>query len=176
MPRQELSELNLAADIVIIGGGVIGLSIARELASRGIKQLTLVERGRLGAEASWAGGGILAPQVEADHADDFFRFACASRDKYSGFADSLLQETGVDVELDKTGTIYLGFTAEEEAELRRRYDWQTGEHLRVEWLTGDEARQLEPHISTEVRCALLFPNNYQVENRRLIEALIEANQ
>lgn len=176
MPASKTSRPNTSADVIIIGGGVIGLTIARALRLRGVRDVTLIERGRPGAEASWAAGGILAPQVEADRADDFFRLACASRDLYPAFADSLKDETGVDVELDRTGTLYLGFTEENEQELRFRYEWQSGEGLCVQWLTGDEARQLEPCISPQVRCALRFPNDYQVENRRLVEALLVANK
>src|SRR6185503_18056961 len=164
------------ADVIIVGGGVIGLSIARELAQRGVREVTLVERGEPGREASWAAGGMLGPQVEADQPDDFFHLACASRDLYPEFAESLREETGVDIELDKTGTLYLGFTYSDEQKLRRRYDWQVSAGLQVEWLTGDEAKRLEPNISPRVRCALRFPNDYQVENRKLVAALAVANQ
>lgn len=164
------------ADVIIVGGGVIGLSIARELARRGVREVTLVERGELGAEASWAAGGMLGPQVEADQPDDFFRLACSSRDLYPEFADALLAETGVDVELDKTGTLYLGFTSSDELQMRRRFDWQVKAGLQIEWLTGDEARRMEPNISPHVVCALRFPNEYQVENRRLVQALAVSNQ
>ena len=167
---------NETADVIIIGGGVIGLTIARELALRGVSDVALIERARPGAEASSAAAGILAPQVEADHSDEFFRLSCASRDIYPDFADALREETGIDVELDTTGTLYLGFTPEDEEELRRRYQWQESEGLRVEWLTGDDARRLEPEISGNVRCALRFPNDFQVENRHLIEALVIANE
>jgi glycine oxidase len=164
------------ADIVIVGGGVIGLTIARALAQRGVREVMLIERGRLGAEASWAAGGILAPQVEGDHKDDFFELACASRDLYPEFAESLKEETGVDVQLDTAGTLCLGFTSADEAELRHRYDWQHREGLAVEWLDTEEARRLEPSISAEVRCGLRFPRDIQVENRRLISALVRANE
>ncbi len=163
-------------DVIIVGGGVIGLAIARALVLRGVGNVTLIERGQPGAEASWAAGGILAPQVEADHADDFFRLAAASCDLYPAFADSLKKETGVDVELDRTGTIYVGLTEEDEKELRSRFEWQSSEGLCVEWLTADEARRLEPCISSQVRCALRFPNDCQVENRRLVDALLIANE
>src|ERR1700674_3337586 len=115
------------ADVVIIGGGVIGLTIARALRKRGVGKVMLIERGRPGAEASWAAGGILAPQVEADNKDDFFRLACAGRDLYPAFADSLKEETGIDVELDRSGTLCLGFTPQDQEELRRRYQWQADE-------------------------------------------------
>jgi glycine oxidase len=169
-------KLKHSADVVIVGGGIIGLSVARELALRGVCDVALLERGQLGAEASWAAGGILAPQVEADYADEFFRLACASRDMYPAFANMLHEETGIDVELERTGTLFLGFTSHEEQEMRRRCDWQTSEGLSIEWLTPDEARRLEPNISPHVRCALRFPNDYQVENRRVIDALVLANQ
>lgn len=172
---RDASNSHQPSDVIIVGGGVIGLAIARALLLRRAGKVTLIERGQPGSEASWAAGGILAPQVEADHADDFFRLAAASRDLYPAFAGSLKKETGVDVELDETGTLYLGFSEKDEAELRLRYEWQSSEGLSVEWLTADEARALEPCISSHVRCALRFPNDLQVENRRLVEALLIAN-
>jgi glycine oxidase len=176
MSDRSSSRSKASADVVIIGGGIIGLSIARELARRGVRDVTLMERGELGQEASWAAGGILAPQVEADKANEFFQLACASRNRYPTFAKALSAETGIDVELDKTGTLYLGFNADDEHEMRRRYEWQTREGLQLEWLLTEEARRLEPNISDQVQCALLFPNDFQVENRRLVKALIAANE
>ncbi|HSP64294.1 MAG TPA: glycine oxidase ThiO [Pyrinomonadaceae bacterium] len=164
------------ADVVIVGGGVIGLAIARALRQRGVRDVMLIERGQIGLEASWAAGGILGPQVEADRVDDFFQLACASRDMYPAFANALRAESGVDVELDMTGTLYLAFTQEEESVLRHRYDWQTTGGLGVELLSADEARALEPCISAKVRGALRFPNDIQVENRKLVEALAIASE
>src|SRR5262245_54365654 len=102
----ETSRATRTAEIIIVGGGVIGLSIARELALRGVRDIVLCDKGEMGKEASWAAGGILAPQVEANHADNFFKLARASRDLYPGFAQALHDETGIDVELDQTGTLY----------------------------------------------------------------------
>jgi glycine/D-amino acid oxidase-like deaminating enzyme len=56
----------MVSDVLIIGGWVIGLSIARELKRRGVKQITLIERGSIGGEASWAAAGMLAPNIEAN--------------------------------------------------------------------------------------------------------------
>ncbi|MFL6212029.1 MAG: glycine oxidase ThiO [Pyrinomonadaceae bacterium] len=161
------------ADVIVVGGGVVGLALARALALRGL-QITLVERGATGAEASWAAGGMLAPQAEADAADPFFQLACASRDAYPAFAARLFNETGVDIEHDRTGTLYLAFAETEAAEIKRRYDWQIGAGLPVEFLTGDEARALEPALSERVCTALRFPLDGQVENRRLLAALRRA--
>src|SRR5919202_1082129 len=159
------------ADAVVVGGGVIGLSIARALAQRGAGRVVLIERAHLGSEASSAAGGMLAPQSEADCVDAFFELACASRDLYPAFAEQLLEESGTDIELERTGTLYLAFTEEDEREIEHRFSWQQRAGLPIERLTGDEARLLEPNIAPSVRAALRFPLDVQVENRRLTVAL-----
>ena len=158
-------------DIVIVGGGVIGLTVVRALALRGVRDVCLVERGRLGTEASWAAAGMLLPQVEADAPDDFFNLACQSRDLYPSFAAALREETGIDVELDTTGTLYLALTEHDHEEIQKRYEWQTQAGFSVERLSGAEARELEPCISEATLGALRFPKDIQVENRRLLSAL-----
>lgn len=164
------------ADAVVVGGGVIGLTITRALARRGVQRVMLIERARLGAEASSAAAGILAPQAEANQADKFFELACKSRDMYFAFADTLREESGIDIELDPTGTLYLAFTESDETETAHRYQWQTRAGYEVERLSADEARMFEPCISSEVRSALRFPRDMQVENRRLVAALASANE
>ena len=176
MLQNETSTVTRSAEVIIVGGGVIGLSIAHELARRGVSDIVLCDKGELGKEASWAAGGILAPQVEADTPDDFFKLATASRDLYPSFAQTLHDETGIDVELDQTGTLFLAFSEDDEAELRHRSAWQQRTGLRVEWLNSEDARRLEPNISSAVRCALRFPDDWQIENRRLVQALIKANE
>ena len=164
------------ADVVIIGGGVIGLMIARALVQRGVTDVMLIERASLGAEASFAAGGILGPQAEANRADEFFELACQSRDLYPALARELLDETGIDIELDPTGTLYLAFTEPDEEEIEKRYEWQTRAGLSLVQLSPAEARRLEPSIADNVRGALLFPNDIQVDNRRLLTALVAANE
>jgi glycine oxidase len=93
------------ADVAIVGGGIIGLAVARALRLRGVRDVVVIEKNKPGREASWAAGGILAPQVEAHEPDHFFRLACAGRDLYRQFAGDLEAESGVQVELDTTGTI-----------------------------------------------------------------------
>ncbi|MEP6707224.1 MAG: glycine oxidase ThiO [Pyrinomonadaceae bacterium] len=164
------------ADAVVAGGGVIGLAIARALARRGVQRIMLIERARLGAEASSAAAGILAPQAEANQADNFFDLGCKSRDMYFAFAAALREESGIDIELDPTGTLYLAFNENDEAEAAHRFQWQRVLGYDVERLTADEARMFEPCISSEVRSALRFPSDMQVENRRLVAALASANE
>lgn len=164
------------ADVVIIGGGVIGLAVARALALRGVRDVLLIERHSLGAESSSAAAGMLAPQAEANRPHEFFQLTCQSRDLYPGFASSLLEETGIDIELERTGTLYLAFTDHDTDELDQRYAWQKQARLPIEKLSGAEAKLLEPAICESVRAALRFPLDTQVENRRLISALAAANE
>lgn len=160
------------ADILIIGGGIIGLSLARELKRRGVRNVKILERNSMcGIEASSAAAGMLAPQAEADFADDFFRFCSASRDLYPNFAQELFEETGVDIELDQTGTLYLAFDEHDAEELEKRFEWQAKANLKVEKLTAQEVLEIEPNISRAVHEALFFPNDWQVENRKIISAL-----
>lgn len=158
------------ADAAVVGGGVIGLAIARELRRRGLS-VTLIESGQTGAGASRAAGGMLAPQAEADRRDEFFDLLCASRDLYPDFARALREESGVDIELDLTGTLYLAFNEHDEDEIARRHAWQSRAGLHVERLTAEDAREVEPAVSPSVRAALRFPRDWRVENRRLIRAL-----
>src|SRR6185369_3809272 len=165
-----MASIKGSAEVVVVGGGVIGLSIARSLRQRGVRDVWLLERGGLGAEASAAAGGMLLPQVEADGHDDFFALAFRSRDLYPTLATALREETGIDIELDTTGTLYLALDEQDYAEIEKRYDWQTRAGLAVDLLTSPDARELEPGISELTLGALLFPNDIQVENRRLITA------
>jgi glycine oxidase len=174
MRNRETFRSEEKADTIVVGGGVVGLALARALRLRGAANVTLIERARLGSEASHAAAGMLAPQAEADGADHFFELACAGRDLYPGVADQLREETGVDIELERTGTLYLALTEEDEEEIEHRYRWQTRAGLAVERLSADEARRREPCISPEVRKALYFPQDVQVENRRLLAALSSA--
>jgi glycine oxidase len=171
MRNRETLKIGETAGAVVIGGGVVGLAIARSLALRGVERIILIERAGLGAEASSAAAGMLAPQAEANRADAFFELACESRASYPAFADALREETGTDIELERTGTLYLAFTEDDEEEIKHRYDWQRRAGLLVERLSADEARRLEPCISPGVRAALSFPLDVQVENRRLLAAL-----
>jgi glycine oxidase len=159
------------SDVLIIGGGVIGLAIARELHKKGVSRITILESGAVGREASYAAAGMLAPHAETDKLDDFFFFCDASNKLYPQFAEELLAETGVDIELDREGTLYLAFNEADAREIRERYEWQTGAGLQVELLSAAETRQAEPFVSPDVLESLFFPNDWQVENRRLLHAL-----
>jgi glycine oxidase len=114
---------------------------------------------------------MLAPHAETEKLDDFYFLCDESNKLYPGFAQELFDETDVDIELDKNGTLYLAFTETDVNEIRRRFEWQKGAGLPVEHLSAQETRQAEAFVSPDVLESLFFPNDWQVENRRLIHAL-----
>ncbi len=157
-------------DAVIIGGGVIGCSIAWRLAQGGMR-VAIIERGEIGHEASWAAGGMLAPLAEANKADSFFEFAVASRAMYADFAAELREVSGVDIEYRTEGTLYLALTNEDEAELEHRWQWQHEAGLNLKKLKSDCVLKLEPSLNPKLRWALKFPDDHQVNSRQLVTAL-----
>ena len=157
--------------VLIIGGGIIGLSIARELKKKGVSKITIVERGEVGKESSYAAGGMLAVHAETDKKGDFFDLCNESLHLFTNFAGELLEETGVDIELDKAGTLYLAFNKHDIKEIRGRFDWQRKAGLEIEHLSASDVCKLEPFVSPDVAEGLFFPNDWQVENRRMLAAL-----
>lgn len=158
-------------DVLIIGGGVIGLSIARQLHKNGVRRIAIVDRKKIGTEASFAAAGMLLPHVETDTSDAFYRFCVQSFGLFDDFGAELYEETGVDIELNREGTLYLAFDDNAAEEIGRRFDWQTQAGIGVEKITAREILSLETHISPEVKEGLFFPNDWHVENRKLLLAL-----
>src|SRR5438093_11524625 len=99
-------------DVVVVGGGVIGLSIAREVAADG-RSVLVLDRGTSGESASWAAAGLLAPQSEAQQSDSFFRLCTASLRMYRAWTDHLREQTGVDSEYVDCGLLYIASSQEE---------------------------------------------------------------
>lgn len=158
-------------EVLIIGGGVIGLSIARELAGRGIDRVAVVERGRVGREASYAAAGMLAPNAENEKVDDLYRLCDASRKMFPGLSAQLIETTGINIELDRSGTLYSAFTEKDLEHIDRRFSSQTEAGIPVQRLTAAEMLSQESNISDSVLGGLFFPNDWQVENRKLVAAL-----
>jgi glycine oxidase len=161
------------SEVLIVGGGVIGLSIARELKLRGVHRIAILDRRELGREASWAAAGMLAPNIETDATEDFHRFGCESLELYPEYADALFDETGVDIELDRAGTICVALHEKELTELDEMYSVQRERNVPMEYLSRQAVHELEPGISDAATGGLYYPNDWQVENRKLLDALQE---
>jgi glycine oxidase len=157
-------------DVIVIGGGVIGCSIALRLARAGLK-VVVFERGRVGFEASRAAAGMLSPQVEAGSRGPFLDLCLRSRSMYRDFAAALTEASGVDVEYKDEGTLFVALCDEDEREMGGWASWQTGAGLTLEQVPADSTRKLEPAVTEQATRAIFIPNDHQVENRRLMDAL-----
>src|SRR5262249_14265745 len=161
---------NGSSDVVIVGGGIIGLSLAYQLALQKAS-VTVLERGQMGQEASTAGAGILAPQAEMDEMSPLTELCLASKSLYNSFVQELVSRTGVDIEFSQTGLLYVGFPGEDQQELARRYRWQKERGLPVQQLSPGEALEVEENLNPNVVGALFFPQEACVDNIKLVEAL-----
>ncbi len=161
----------MSFEVLIVGGGVIGLSIARELQKRGVNRICVVDKGLVGQEASWAAAGMLGPQAEVDEVGTFYNMCCGSRDLYPAFAAELLDETDIDIQLERSGTLALAFRDEDGQELLARNRQHRALGLDIEMLSAEEILRLEPSVSVSVHIGLYFANDWQVENRLLLKAL-----
>jgi glycine oxidase len=157
-------------DVLVVGGGVIGLLTARQLDEKGIGCMVL-EREEPGHGATWASAGMIAPQAEARGPGPGLVFATAGRQRYPALARALAEETGVDVELRKEGALHVAISDEDEGEIEDCFRWQEKEGLEVEFLDGGELLRREPALSPGIRSGVHVPGDIQVSPRRLVIAL-----
>ena len=159
--------------VIIIGGGIIGASIAWRLA-RERADVVVLERARLGQEASWAAAGLIAPQAEAQVPGVFFDLCLAARRVFDATIDRLVGDSRLDPEYDPHGILYLALDSAERAELESRARWHRESGALVHELSSAEARKLEPAVSAETLFALHLPDNRRLDNRKLTQAYIAA--
>lgn len=156
--------------IIIIGGGIIGLLTARELALAGQK-VTVVDQSAIGTEASWAGGGILSPLYPWRYPDPVNRLAHWSQQHYPRLAQALARESGLDPEWTPSGLLVLDQTEHDEASA-----WAAAYGLPCESLNAQECAQLEPGLHCPGPRALWFPSLAQIRNPRLVKSLAASCQ
>jgi glycine oxidase len=157
------------ADVAIVGAGVIGCAIARELAARNLRVM-LIERDAPGRHASWAAAGMLSPFGESTVNAPFVDLADESLRRYASFAAALHDETGIDVQYGTEGRLHvsLGDPAENLSALAGVPDATSFE---ITHMDGDAARRLEPALSVRVTDALRIGRDHRVNNRLLAQAL-----
>jgi glycine oxidase len=159
-------------DVIVVGGGVIGLSIAVELAGQGVA-VAVVEQGDFGREASWAGAGILPPgNLEAAHTPEA-QLRALSHCLWPDWAESLEAETGIDPGFARCGGLELRLAPKGDELSDEIRAWRN-EDVRVEPLSPEAARQLEPRLSSEIAAVYRLPELGQVRNPRLVRALVAA--
>jgi glycine oxidase len=156
--------------VVVVGAGIVGCAVAWELGRAGVR-VEVVDRHADAREASWAAAGMLAPLAEASGPGPFLELLRAALARFPSLASRLLDETGLAIEYDTKGTVVAALTAEDEAALSTRADWQEAAGLPVRRLSGVELRRLEPAASPEVRGGLFLPEDHQVDARKLTAGL-----
>lgn len=152
-------------DFLIVGGGVIGMMLARNLADAGAK-ITLLERGECGKEASWAGGGIVSPLYPWRYPEAVTRLSDWSQSHYQGLAQELYEQSGCDVEYAEAGLLIL--RVEDRAEA---LDWAVRHAQPLKTIDRNALHALQPGLSSEWESGLWMPGVASVRNPRLGRAL-----
>jgi glycine oxidase len=159
-------------DAVVVGGGAIGAACAYELAVAG-SRVTVIERTEPGAEASGASAGMLSAFTgeRAGPVGELYRL---SRDLYEPLAGALLDESGVDIHHERGGHLELCMGEDDVRRARKLAADHARDPERIEFLTAEEVRELEPEVTLEARGGLFLARNEWVNSALLVAALVRA--
>ena len=162
------------SDVLIIGGGLIGLATAWRTAARELS-VTLCDPAP-GANASFAAAGMLTPVTELHYGEEaLLGLNLASAKRYPSFIAELQEAAGgLDPGYTEAGTLVVAFDGDDREVLADLHLFQQSLGLKAEWLAGSQARRLEPMLAPSVRGGLLVSGDHQVDNRMLLAALFAA--
>ena len=164
----------MAESVLILGGGMIGLSCALEAAQLGFR-VTVLEEGKFGGQASGAAAGMLAPFSEnPDGEDPFFRLSFYSFSRYSDWVRQIEELSGQKVELCPSGSLNVAFHEADLLPMRTRLAWQKSYCTQMEWLDETQLHKYEPRISSRAIGALYCPDESHVFAPKLATAAEEA--
>ncbi|HWF33488.1 MAG TPA: glycine oxidase ThiO [Solirubrobacteraceae bacterium] len=166
------------ADLLVLGGGVIGLSIAWRARESGIS-VTLLERDAAGGGTSRVAAGMLAPVAEVEFGEAGRRvleLGLRSAELWPRFAEQLQLAADADVGFLRTGTLLLARDEDEARELERQIAFRDSLGLITKRLRASEAREREPALAPGVRLALEAPDDHSVDPRSVLRALAVACQ
>ena len=153
-------------DILIVGGGVIGMLTARELSLAGMK-VTIVEQGKAGQESSWAGGGIISPLYPWRYDDSVSALAQWGQAFYPELTEEIRSVSDLDAELIQNGLLMIDDEYEAASSWAKK--WQSN----LQHIDSKDIYELEPELSPELvndRKAIWMPDVRQVRNPRLVKA------
>ncbi|MFJ9579523.1 glycine oxidase ThiO [Streptomyces sp. NPDC101191] len=168
-----MSRTRTTSDVLVIGGGIIGLVTAWRAAQRGLR--TAVADPEPGGGAARVAAGMLAAVTELHYGEEtLLGLNLESARRYPGFAAELAEATGHDVGYRACGTLAVALDADDRAHLRELHALQTRCGLASEWLNGRECRRLEPMLAPGVRGGLRVDGDHQVDPRRLADGLVAA--
>ena len=164
-----------ASDVIVVGGGIVGLATAYRLRREKLS-VSLVERGALGREASWAAAGYLTFQGSSTRPGPRLALTREGVRMYPAWLDELAECAPGDTGFWRSGLVELCLTEAEVAEARARMAWQRAAGYTVEWLDEGATRGRFPHLAPglTVHGGLGFPDVAQVRPPRLLKVLAAA--
>lgn len=151
-------------DVVVIGGGLIGCTIAWQLALRGLR-IRVIERDSPAQAASWAAAGMLSPVGESVNGNPLREAADASFDLFPHFAEALSDATGIDPQFKRSGKLHLAFTPGDLEHMRDVFTRTAPGHATM--LDAADVLRLEPEVSPGIVGGALVARDYHVDNRLL---------
>jgi glycine oxidase len=157
-----------SADVIVIGGGIIGCAVTRELARRGAS-VRLFEARTVAAGATQASAGILAPYIEGHDRGPLFDLTLRSLAMYDDFVREVAEDAGTIIDYRRCGSLEVPADESGADDLRRTAD--TSVDAGLEWLPTEQARLLEPALPPTIPGALLSPMHGYVAVPALTEAL-----
>ncbi|MGG2093667.1 glycine oxidase ThiO [Bacillus sp. S13(2024)] len=156
-------------DVAIVGGGVIGSSVAHFLAERGYK-VAIIEKQKIASEASKAAAGLLGVQAEWDEYDPLFELGRQSRAMFPKLASVLREKTGIDIGYEEKGIYRIAQNEEESARLLHIMKWQQETGEESHFISGEELREKEPCLSSSIIGAVYHPKDGHVIAPELTKA------
>src|SRR5262249_42534837 len=172
--RTEVPSSNGSFDVIVIGGGVIGLATGWRLLQRGVRVL-VIDRDAAGSGTTHVAAGMLAPISEAEPAEEpLLRFGIASAAAYPGFVEQLREASGVEPGYLASGTLMVARDRDEGEALIRHHALRVALGLGVERVLPGAARSLEPALAPSLRLALALPDDHAIDPRQLVTALAAA--
>ncbi len=158
-------------DSIIIGGGIIGLSVGWRASQLGLSVLVL-DRGDPPNAASTVAAGMLAPVTETTFGEDaLLRLNLESARRWKGFAEELSLTSGVNLADHPPGILHAALDRDQSESLSRLFDYQQELGLQVDWLSSMACRRLEPALHPSTRAGILAGGDWAVDPRRVLEAL-----
>jgi glycine oxidase len=161
----------MSQQVIVLGGGVIGLAIAFELSTKG-HQVTILEKVHCGGQASGAAAGMLAPYSEiGEDPDDFFRLCLESLREYPMWQQEVKAISGVDFEYTNSGSLHAVYHEADLLGLKTRQSWQSEWGAKAELVDGARLQQLEPHLADSIIGAMHYPEESHVFAPDYVKAL-----
>jgi glycine oxidase len=163
----------MSPDVIVVGAGAIGTSIAYQLAKAGVKVMVF-ERGQIGGESTGASAGMIQINPDRTTPTALSMLQQESARLFPALATELLDRTGMDIGYRAAPLLHVALHEGEEAQLRAHRAWQVDHGVAVAWIDRAAALDLEPALNPDVRAALYYPEDHQVMPQTVARALARA--